>query len=138
MPAKAPTILISGAPLSGGGVLTRMLSLLGCAAPATREPAKAEEGAEPWESQPLGDINAQLLAAAKVEWTDWRGVDLSLVPPADLTGIQAAAREALKTEFPDDRPRIFKDPRNSLLQPFWTDLLANRPRSWQSSWCAIR
>ena len=123
VPAKAPTILISGAPLSGGGVLTRMLSLLGCAAPATREPAKAEEGAEPWESQPLGDINAQLLAAAKVEWTDWRGVDLSLVPPADLAGIQAAAREALKTEFPDDKPRIFKDPRNSLLQPFWTDLL---------------
>lgn len=122
---KTPAILISGAPLSGGGVLVRMLALLGCAVPATRAPAKAEQGAEPWESQPLGDINAQLLAAARVDWSDWRGADLAAVPPADITRLQEAARKAWKSEFADDRPRLFKDPRNSLLQSFWIDLLGD-------------
>lgn len=103
----------------------RILSLLGCAAPATRAPAKVEQGAEPWESQPLSDINAQLLTAAKVEWSDWRGVDLTTVPPADLTRLKEAARKTWKTEFADDRPRLFKDPRNSVLQPFWIDLLGD-------------
>ncbi|KMS58712.1 sulfotransferase family protein [Sphingobium cupriresistens] len=128
MKAKTPTIMITGAPLSGGGVLTRILSLLGCAAPSTLAPAKAEQGAEPWESQPLGDINAQLLAAAKTEWSDWRGVDLTTISTADHARLSDAARGVLKTEFPGDQARVFKDPRNSLLQSFWTDLLGDRSR----------
>ncbi|WP_311269012.1 hypothetical protein [Sphingobium sp. WCS2017Hpa-17] len=103
----------------------RMLSLLGCAAPATRAPAKAEQGAEPWESQPLGEINARLLVAAKVEWSDWRGANLAAIPPADIAHLQEAARKAWTAEFVDDQPRLFKDPRNSLLQSFWIDLLGD-------------
>ena len=122
-----PGVLVLGMHRSGTSALTRALGLLGLetgrrgdlmdAAPSNRSGH--------WEISALTECNDDLLRAAGGRWSG---------PPADLSGLDAAAAGAvggdarrLVADLLPDRAWTWKDPRLCLTLPFWQAVLGARP-----------
>jgi hypothetical protein len=100
----------------GTSAMARMLSLLGCALPATLMPACGNEGGH-WESEAICALNDAMLDSVGSHWADWRAV----VPGADWL---VRGRQVLREEFGAAGLFVMKDPRQCRLMSFWRDVLA--------------
>jgi hypothetical protein len=122
-----PWLLVIGMHRSGTSAVTGALGHLGFAIPATADRWEpSEDNPDHWESRALGDHDDLLLERLGGIWdrppnTDpgWEcdpglGID-------DLGDPGAAASKA----FPNPGPIVWKDPRTSLLLPYW---LARLPK----------
>ena len=117
-------IVVAGMHRSGTSALTRVLSLVGCDLPKNLMQAVPDNNeAGFWESQPIADLNDELLASAGSAWDDWRAFDAGWYASPVAAGFRERALALLHEEFGDSRLFVVKDPRICRLLPFWNGVL---------------
>ena len=102
----------------------RVLSLVGCDLPKTlmkAVPNNNEAGF--WESQPIADLNDEILASAGSAWDDWRSFDSGWHASPVADEFRERAQALLHEEFGKSRLFVLKDPRICRLLPFWNDAI---------------
>jgi hypothetical protein len=112
-------VIVLGMHRSGTSALTRVLNLLGCAAPRTLMVPDVNNPSGYWESRPISDLNDRILESAGSHWADWQEVNPNWIhtPVAETFAKEAAT--LLEHEYGDSPLFVLKDPRISLLMPFW-------------------
>jgi hypothetical protein len=116
-------VIVLGMHRSGTSALTRVLNLLGCAAPRTLMVPDVNNPSGYWESRPISDLNDRILESAGSHWADWQEVNPNWIhtPVADAFAREAAA--VLEHEYGDSSLFVLKDPRICLLMPFWRSVI---------------
>ncbi len=117
-------VLVLGMHRSGTSALARVLSLRGVDLPAHLMAPNRGNQTGYWEPAPIVAFNDELLDYFGTAWDDpFAAVQLpepGLVPRR----FHHRARALLEQEFGDSRLFVLKDPRNCLLGPFWSQVLA--------------
>ncbi|CAM3555651.1 sulfotransferase family protein [Paracoccus nototheniae] len=121
-PGKVAVIVL-GMHRSGTSSLAGMLDGLGCRGPATLMPASDTNAAGYYESLPVFRLNDAILTALGSRWDDWRPLrpDVHLSPR--LAEFHDKARAVIEAEYGDGSLIYLKDPRISMLLPFWRRVL---------------
>ncbi|MFN3279291.1 MAG: sulfotransferase family protein [Paracoccus hibiscisoli] len=121
-PGKVAVVVL-GMHRSGTSSLAGMLDGLGCRGPATLMPASDTNAAGYYESLPVFRLNDAILTALGSRWDDWRPLrpDVHLSPR--LAEFHDKARAVVEAEYGDGSLIYLKDPRISLLLPFWRGVL---------------
>ena len=76
-----------------------------------------------WESQPIADLNDEILASAGSAWDDWRSFDSGWYASPVADEFRERAQALLHEEFGKSRLFVLKDPRICRLLPFWNDAI---------------
>lgn len=121
---KRSCILVLGMHRSGTSALTRVINLLGATLPRNlmlAEPGNNEAGF--WEPRDLFRLHDRMLAEAGSRWDDWRGLDLSVLPPDRLRYYKAEIGRQIAEEYGDAQLIVLKDPRICRFAPFFIELL---------------
>jgi hypothetical protein len=117
-------IVVLGMHRSGTSALAGVLHQLGADVPDDLMPGDQYNQTGYWESKQIADFNDDLFKCA--HWT-WDKIDK--FPPdwhtrPEAAGFRSRAIELLTQHFSDSRLFVLKDPRISILVPFWTSVLA--------------
>lgn len=117
-------VIVLGMHRSGTSALTRILNLLGCRAPKTL--LAANEGNEKgyWESQPVMELNRDILNSGGAEWSDWQAFNPNWYRSVAVRRFRQAAARVIEDEFGDADMFVLKDPRICMLTQFWLDVFA--------------
>jgi len=115
-------LLIIGMHRSGTSALTRVVSLLGFDLPRTLLGGNDSNPTGHWESDPLIKVNDRLLALCGENWRVWRPIAPGLLETPSAHAVAALAARIVREEFGSSRRFVFKDPRVSVLLPFWLRL----------------
>lgn len=129
--------MILGMHRSGTSALTRVLAAMGCSLPTTLIGENESNPLGHWESDVVRIVNDRLLDAAGTSWQHWAPVEASFFQSAAAGGLLSTASRALETEFEESPLFVLKDPRLSLLMPFWFEVLDELKIS-PSIVCAVR
>ncbi len=115
---------IAGMHRSGTSVLTRMLNLCGCYLGAEADLVVATESNPEghWENLRFVRLNDQVLEELGCGWDHWRELATGWHRNSHFFWARAQAGLLLQ-EFAGREPWGWKDPRNSLTLPLWTDLV---------------
>lgn len=116
-------VLVFGPPRSGASAVAKILNFLGCQLPADLVPADEWNKGGYWESRSLRDLNAQMLASGGGDWADWQEFNPKWFQSAAIAPFRDRVPKLLKADFGDAPLIVIKDPRQSLLAPFWIDAL---------------
>lgn len=108
---------------SGTSALTRTINLLGAAAPQTLMAASPENERGYWESEPIVQLNDEILAACGHSWFSRGRMKVDPVAVAREKGFWERLRATLDSEFGDASTVVLKDPRISRLVPLYTAAL---------------
>ena len=133
-------LLIIGMHRAGTSALARVCSLRGAQLPRHVLPPNAGNAGGYWEPEAVVALNTRILDAFDLTWDDPFAV--ARLPPLQAipAEFREQARELLLREFGDDALFVMKDPRCTLLQHFWIDVMRSmgidaRPvvimRPWQ-------
>lgn len=116
-------VIVLGMHRSGTSSLAGMLDGLGCRGPATPMPGTDANATGYFESLPVFRLNDSILAALGSRWDDWRPLrsDVHLSPR--LAEFHDRACDVIKAEYGDSSLIYLKDPRISMLLPFWQQVL---------------
>ena len=114
-------ILVAGMHRSGTSALTRVLHIAGCDLPRTLVSPRADNASGFWESQPIANLNEEILAFAGSFEQDWRPFDTGWYSSRVAGVYRERAQEMLGEEFGDSRLFILKDPRMCRLMEFWLE-----------------
>jgi O-antigen biosynthesis protein len=125
--SKAPPVLVLGMHRGGTSAVSQILVALGLDAGPSAGLIGATDSNRHghYEVRKITDLNEEMLASLGCSW---------LSPPTDAAAVAALAkgpfreqaREALSGQF-TDQPWFLKDPRLSLLLPFWREVLPIQP-----------
>ena len=121
-------LIVAGMHRSGTSALARTLSLCGMALPQNLMPPSSDNPDGYWESSQISAFNEELLRSADTSWDDplaSRALSRGVTPQGSLERASAL----LNAEYIDPQPGVFKDPRVSLLLPFWRDAIVKSERS---------
>tara|TARA_R100000935_G_scaffold49182_1_gene74297 strand:+ start:8369 stop:9805 length:1437 start_codon:yes stop_codon:yes gene_type:complete len=116
-------VIVLGMHRSGTSSLAGMLDGLGCRGPATPMQASETNAAGYFESLPVFRLNDAILTALGSRWDDWHSLrpDVHLSPR--LAEFHDQARAVIEAEYGDGSLIYIKDPRISMLLPFWREVL---------------
>jgi hypothetical protein len=104
---------------SGTSALARVLNLLGCSLPSTLIGANDSNPAGHWESDVIRELNDEILALAGRSWRDWRVIDPAFFDTLPARALTSKAATLIDREFGASALFVLKDPRTSILLPFW-------------------
>lgn len=116
-------IIILGMHRSGTSSLAGMLDGLGCRGHATPMPGTDANAAGYFESLPVFRLNDAILTALGSRWDDWRPLRPDAHRSPRLAEFHDKARALLHSEYGDESLIYLKDPRISMLLPFWRGVL---------------
>ena len=117
-------ILVAGMHRSGTSALSRSLNLVGCDLPKTlMKPVPGNNDSGFWESQPIWDLNIDILQSVDSAWNDWRPFDSGWYASPKTGSFREQAQALLHREFGDSRLFVLKDPIICRLLPFWIEAL---------------
>ena len=117
------SLFILGMHRAGTSALARVLSLRGARLPRRVLPANAGNERGYWEPEAVVALDDRLLAAFEVAWDDpFAPFQLPAAPEA-YAGFAEEARRIFEEDFGDAPLSVVKDPRCTLLQPFWAGVL---------------
>ena len=119
--AKKVAILVAGMHRSGTSALTRVLNIAGCDLPKTLVSPRRGNLAGFWESQPIANLNQEILASANSFWDDLRLLDRNWYSSSVADGFRERAQEILQEEFGSSTLFVLKDPRTCRLMEFWIE-----------------
>lgn len=129
-PAKQTTprtaYLVLGMHRSGTSAVTQLLALGGAVLPANVMPGdehNAKGYFEPWK---IAMFNDERLRAARSAWDDPFAFPFKPLPPAEEQGWLDRALAMFDEEFPRTAWPLMKDPRATVLLPFWREVLKAR------------
>jgi hypothetical protein len=121
--ARPLALLVLGMHRSGTSVLTRVLSLMGADLPSRLLAANQENETGYWESEELSQLQEELLQSAHLAWDHSAAFPQAWYETRLAGNFRHRAMEILRRDFGGSRMFVLKDPRMSLLVPFWTALL---------------
>ncbi len=122
--APPQPVLVLGMHRSGTSALTRVVNLLGADVPANLWPANDGNERGYWESRDLTAIQDELMTAVGSDWDQVVRVPAAAFAGDVAAGCEARALAVLRRDLAGSRTFVLKDPRMSLLVPFWTATLA--------------
>jgi hypothetical protein len=125
-PPDRTAYLVLGMHRSGTSAATQLLALLGGDLPANVMPGdehNAKGYFEPWK---VAMFNNERLRAAGSAWDDVFAFPYRPAPPEEEDRWLDAAIEVFEGEFPKARHPLMKDPRVTVLLPFWRAVLDER------------
>lgn len=120
--SKPIAILVLGMHRSGTSVLTRLINLLGADLPHKLIPSNEGNESGYWESGEINRAHDKLFASISRAWDQPSGIS-SLLDDAKTIPFGKKILELLYRDFSNSAMFVVKDPRVSLLVPFWVDLL---------------
>jgi hypothetical protein len=118
MPRRT-AVMIVAMHRSGTSALSRALNLLGCDMPPRLIGADQWNAAGYWESKPIKDLNEEMLVSGGGEWSEWQEFNPNWFRSSAVQRFRDRALELVGSEFGDSPLFVFKDPRLSILMPFW-------------------
>src|SRR5215469_6444711 len=122
----ARLIVVLGMHRSGTSAITRGLQALGVELGDNLYAPDPEINAKGyWEDADLAGLNIRLLEALGSEWHDTRPLPSDFVDRLASGGFLPRAVDLLHAKLQSHRVFGFKDPRNSLLLPFWKRAFAH-------------
>lgn len=116
-------LLVLGAHRSGTSALTRTLSLLGAALPRRLMGGGAGNEAGHWEGARLVQYSDQILAEFRSDWSDWRPLDMTLLPVPRRLQMKADIRQIVAEDYGDADLIVIKDPRLCRFPGFFIEAL---------------
>ncbi|TVQ85275.1 MAG: glycosyltransferase [Chromatiaceae bacterium] len=117
-------ILVAGMHRTGTSAVTRAISLLGAELPRHLMPALAQNNDTGfWESLHIYSLNERLLAALGATWDNWPRLHRLVIDRAVRDAYRDEALAVLDQEFGHSELFVLKDPRLSVLLPFWQPVL---------------
>jgi hypothetical protein len=118
-------ICVLGMHRSGTSLVTRLLNLLGVYLGPEKHlmPPTAANPRGYWEHQLLTDLDDEVLARLGGSWDAPPPVSSEMFAAPELADVRRRARALLATEFGDAPLWGWKDPRTSLVLPFWQRLV---------------
>jgi hypothetical protein len=113
-------VYVIGMHRSGTSATTEVIGRLGLASPAAEELVPATQANERghFEAKTLVRMNDRLLAALGGTWSAPPDLEPGWENHSAIDELRDEAAESFATVFPH-RPAAWKDPRNSILLPFW-------------------
>ncbi len=121
--ARRTAVMIVAMHRSGTSALSRALNLLGCDMPPRLIGADQWNSAGYWESKPIKDLNEEMLVSGGGEWSEWQEFNPGWFRSSAVQRFRDRAIELVGSEFGDSPLFVFKDPRLSILMPFWRSVL---------------
>jgi glycosyltransferase involved in cell wall biosynthesis len=115
-------IFVLGMHRSGTSVLTRILSLRGCALPGDLLGANESNPTGHWESLRAIEINDGLLYALGRRWDDIRELPADWMQRPESIAARQQIHAFLDREFSSENLWLLKDPRLCRLAPLWMDV----------------
>ncbi len=114
-------VLVLGMHRSGTSALAGMLSLLGCATPATliRGDENNEKGY--FESNAIGRLSDAILDEMGSAWSDWTPLDLSSPPSGSRQALRKRIEDTISKDFSDAPLFVLKEPRMCRMIPLWLE-----------------
>lgn len=116
-------VLVLGMHRSGTSALTRVINLMGFAAPKTLMAATEANEAGFWESEVFMDLNETILKACDSNWYRRRPFQVDPLAVTRANGLYAKVRETLAAEYGGAELIVLKDPRISRLYPLYAEAL---------------
>ncbi|HMB42521.1 MAG TPA: glycosyltransferase, partial [Luteimonas sp.] len=115
-------LLILGMHRAGTSALARVAALRGAGLPEHILPPNDGNASGYWEPQAVVDLNTRILASLDLTWDD--PFAASRLSPATIPAtFHEQAREVIQAEYGEASLFVVKDPRCTLLQDFWLDVL---------------
>ncbi len=109
---------------SGTSAMTRVLNLVGCAAPATLVAGRVHDNKHGfWESEKVVALNKAIDESAGLAWDDWRPISQDWLASPVKAKFVADARTIIDEEFGSSPLIVMKDPRMARLMPVWQEAL---------------
>ena len=121
--ATKRAVLVLGMHRSGTSALTRIVNLMGFAAPRTLMAATDANEAGFWESEAFMLLNERIMKACGGKWTARRAFSKDPLAVARAGGLYAEVRATLAAEYGDAPDIVLKDPRISRLMAIYRPLL---------------
>jgi len=118
------SLFILGMHRAGTSALARVLSLRGARLPRRVLPANAGNTSGYWEPEAVVALDERILASFDLAWDDPSAPLRLPAEPQAYAAFVDEAREILRADFGDAPLSVVKDPRCTLLQPFWREVLA--------------
>jgi len=116
-------IVVLGMHRSGTSALTRGLKLLGVELGDRLMDGVAGENEKGfWEDTDFYKINEQLLSILRSSWDGLRELDFQCLNDEKFSNLKNTAKELLEERLKDGVTFGFKDPRTSVLLPFWQQI----------------
>ncbi len=120
--ARSVGIFMLGMHRSGTSVVTRVLSLLGCALPSDLLGANESNPTGHWESLRVIEINDALLSALGRRWDDVRELPADWLQRPETATARLQIRAFIDREFSSAKLWLLKDPRLCRLAPLWIEV----------------
>ncbi|MEC7932762.1 MAG: hypothetical protein VX218_10810, partial [Pseudomonadota bacterium] len=120
---RRTAVMIVAMHRSGTSALSRALNLMGCDMPPRLIGADQWNSAGYWESKPIKDLNEEMLVSGGGEWSEWQEFNPGWFKSSAVQRFRDRAIELVGSEFGDSPLFVFKDPRLSILMPFWRSVL---------------
>ncbi|NWK94270.1 hypothetical protein DM806_00865 [Sphingobium lactosutens] len=117
--AKRTAVLVVAMHRSGTSALSRTLNLLGCDTSPNQMPADEYNASGYWESRPIYELNEKILSSGGAGWADWMEFNPNWFRSSAMDRYRERAEACIEAEFGKSNLFVIKDPRLSLLMPFW-------------------
>jgi hypothetical protein len=117
-------IFVLGMHRSGTSALTRVLNFLGASLPLNLYPPGLGNETGHWEPEAAVQLNDRILSMARTSVNDLYGPSETWFQTEAANSFVDEMKQLIRTEFPDERLFVFKDPRTTLLFPLWRRALA--------------
>lgn len=125
-PASRTAYLVLGMHRSGTSAVTQLLALAGASLPVNLMPGDTHNAKgyfEPWK---IAIFNDERLRAGGSAWDDPFAFPFRPLPPDDEQGWLDRAAELFESEYGQVAWPLVKDPRATVLLPFWRQVMARQ------------
>lgn len=117
--SRRTAVLVVAMHRSGTSALSRTLNLLGCDASPNPMPADEYNASGYWESRPIYELNEKILSSGGAGWAEWMEFNPNWFRSSAMDRYRERAEACIEAEFGKSNLFVIKDPRLSLLMPFW-------------------
>lgn len=122
-PARKIAVLVLGMHRSGTSSIAGAVTKLGARAPNNLMPNAADNERGFFESQPIMNLNDEILASAGSRWDDWRVFNPRWLSSPVARSFEERAAATLEEEFGEAALIVMKDPRLCRMMPFWSKVM---------------
>ncbi len=120
---KPSATLVIGCHRSGTSLITRCLSAMGLTLADDLIPAQPDNPKGFWEDAGVTAFNERLLNAFQCDWNSVNFAKLDNIRGQRINRWGEQARAVIQDHYPADGNFVIKDPKFSLLIPFWQEVL---------------